>query len=75
MGNSTIHALRFGDGLFAKRDILPFSMIAIYAGHFIDDSKNFISNNLTVEEDENLSKNLLSYNDTHTLDIPPELTR
>jgi len=75
VANSTLSTLTFGDGLFAKRDIPATSLIAIYAGFFIDVNKTLTLNNLTVEEREDLDKNLMSYNETHNLDLPPALTR
>ena len=58
-----------GEGLFAKKSIGLGSVIAIYSGHFVDSSKVF-TDSMSQEEKENKHKNLLSFNQTHLIDIP-----
>jgi hypothetical protein len=75
LNNSTLQNLTNGDGLFAKRFIPAHSLVAIYAGYFIDVNASIYFDNMTLGEREEAHKNLMSYNETHNLNIPPELTR
>ena len=45
------------------------------SGYFIDVNETFYHENMTRAEQEESHKNLMSYNDTYNLNIPPELTR
>jgi len=45
--------------------------VAIYAGHVIEVNAITTLDNATIDEIENLHKNLIALNDTHMIDIPP----
>merc|ERR1711981_940836 len=74
IGESNIEGMRFADGIFAKRVIPHFRLVAIYAGNLLNQASYdalFSPNNVTDEEYENIQKNLISLNDDITIDIPP----
>jgi hypothetical protein len=48
--NSTLQNLTNGDGLFARRFIPALSMVAIYAGYFIDTNATMTHENMTIDE-------------------------
>ena len=64
-----------GDGLFARRNINPDEIVALYAGLLVFDEGIIHSENMTIEEMEDAQKNLLSYNTFYSLDIPPKYTK
>ena len=61
-----------GEGVFARRDIPAYSLVAMYAGQLLEDSNSMYTPNMTIDERENRHKYLLTFNDTYDLDIPPE---
>ena len=58
-----------GEGLFAKKVIGMGSVISIYSGIFINSSFVF-SDSMTQEQKEDHHKNLLSFNQSHLINIP-----
>ena len=61
-----------GEGVFARRDIPPQTLIMNYAGYLIDYKYDAMDTcNETVEITEDRDKNAMSYNDSHRIDIPP----
>ena len=63
-----------GDGLFARRTIDPGEIVSLYAGTLVFDEGKLHTDNMTMEEMEDAQKNLLTYNNVYTLDIPPKYT-
>ena len=54
---------------------LAHSLALIYAGVYVDYQEgNLFPENATIDEREDMSKNWLSYNSTHMIDIPPKYT-
>ena len=58
-----------GEGLFAKKVIGMGSVISIYSGILINSSFVF-SDSMTQEQKEDHHKNLLSFNQSHLINIP-----
>ena len=63
-----------GDGLFARRTINPGEIVALYAGTLVFDEGKLHTYNMTMEEMEDAQKNLLTYSNLYSLDIPPRYT-
>ena len=63
-----------GEGLFARRTIDPGEIVSLYAGTLVFDEGKLHTENMTMEEMEDAHKNLLSYLDAYSLDIPPRYT-
>lgn len=58
-----------GQGLFAKRDIIMGSTIALYSGQMITNLSRILKGK-NVELQESLHRNWLNFNKTHVLDVP-----
>jgi len=71
---STLSNMSFGDGLFARKTIQANSLVAIYAGQLLPSEKEVLFPNMTEEEQEDVHKNWLYYDDTYLIDVPPSLT-
>ena len=63
-----------GDGLFARRIINQGEIVALYAGTLVLDERKLHTYNMTMVEMEDAQKNLLTYNNVYSLDIPPKYT-
>ena len=50
------------------------SLVAIYAGQLLPSEKEVLFPNMTEEEQEDVHKNWLYYDDTYLIDVPPSLT-
>jgi hypothetical protein len=61
-----------GEGLFARRDIMPGEVAVMYAGVKVYDEDAMFLANMSICEREDAHKNLLNFNDDYTLDVPPE---
>ena len=58
-----------GEGLFAKKNLEMGSVIAQYSGYLVKNvSEKMVGKSREFQED--LHKNLLSFNKTHSIDIP-----
>ena len=72
---TTISGMRFSDGLFAKRVLPHFALVAVYAGTRLnkqEHDKIFSPKNITDEMYEDMQKNLITLDDDITIDIPPK---
>ena len=69
---STIAGMRYSEGIFAKRHIPSFRLVAVYAGVLLTDSEcQDIFKNVSIEMHEDLHKNQIELNDDLTIDVPP----
>ena len=69
---STIAGMRYSEGIFAKRHIPSFRLVAVYAGVLLSDSEcQDIFENVSIEMHEDLHKNQIELNDDLTIDVPP----
>ena len=59
-----------GEGVFARRDLMEGEVIMFYGGIYVEDISYW--DNMTVEQREDVHKNLLEYNDTYGIDVPPD---
>ncbi len=68
-----------GQGLFAKRALPPDEVLAVYSGVWIyhtgpdSSDSEWRSLNRTVQEDAH--KNLISFNSTHSINVPPAISK
>lgn len=62
-----------GDALRARRDIPAFTVVSYYAGTKVYDMSVLFSPNMTIDERENIHKNLLSFNKEFDLNVPPPM--
>eukprot|EP00096_Caligus_rogercresseyi_P015516 TRINITY_DN7956_c0_g1_i1.p1 TRINITY_DN7956_c0_g1~~TRINITY_DN7956_c0_g1_i1.p1 ORF type:complete len:363 (-),score=52.91 TRINITY_DN7956_c0_g1_i1:15-1103(-) len=62
------------DALFAKRDIAPHSLVAYYGGIWETYEEPYFTPNMTEAMKEDKHKNLMSFNDTHSIDVTPEMS-
>ncbi|CAB4056692.1 SETD7 [Lepeophtheirus salmonis] len=62
------------DSLFAKRNIPPFNLISYYGGNWEDLSTPHYQSNMTIDEMEERYQYLLTFNKTHLIDIPPDMS-
>jgi len=77
VNETTIRGMKLSDGLFAKRILSHFTLVAVYAGtrlNKIEHDKMFAPKNLTGEISDDLQKNLITLDDEITLDIPPKFS-
>eukprot|EP00095_Tigriopus_kingsejongensis_P009987 snap_masked-scaffold17_size721972-processed-gene-6.6 protein:Tk09987 transcript:snap_masked-scaffold17_size721972-processed-gene-6.6-mRNA-1 annotation:"setd7_halro ame: full" len=63
-----------GQGLFAKRTIPARTLVVSYAGIKVVDEELLFHDKMTSAEEEDAHKNLMSYSDDFSLDIPPHLS-
>ena len=73
--DTTISGMRYADGLFAKRVLPHFTLVAVYAGtrlNKIEHDKIFAPKNITEEMSEDMQKNLITLDDDITIDVPPK---
>ena len=78
VANTTISGMKYSDGLFAKRIVPHFTLVAVYAGtrlNKIEHDTIFSSSNITDEMSEDLQKNLITLDDHITIDVPPKYSR
>ena len=61
-----------GEGMFARRAILAGEAVALYAGTLVLDEDALFRDNMTEAESDDAHKNLLSYDDHHSLNLPPK---
>ncbi len=61
-----------GQGLFARRDIAPHELVVVYAGTLVLSTDDRAAN-MSVDEREVYYKNLMSYDDNYSLNVPPEM--
>lgn len=59
-----------GQGLFAKRDIIMGSVIALYSGQMITNLSQILTAAKDADMAEKLHRNWLNFNKTHVLDVP-----
>lgn len=67
--------LGVGDGIFARRDIPAQSLVVAYAGFLVFDEAALYTGNMTSAEHEDAHKNLMSFNDDYSLNIPPWMSQ
>ena len=75
INGSTIPGMKFSEGIFAKRRIPRFRLVAVYAGVLLQDSEyhdNF--DDVPDESYDDVHKNLIELNDDITIDVPPQFT-
>ena len=53
-------------------EILPGELVTLYAGTLVLDEEALYTDNMTSAEWEDVHKNLISFDDHHSLDTPPE---
>jgi hypothetical protein len=63
-----------GEGMFARRTILPDEVVVMYAGLRVPDESGLYTANMTEFEREDAHKNLMSMYDEYSINIPPSYT-
>ncbi len=63
-----------GNGMFARRTILPNELVVNYAGMVVYEEGDLYTDNMTAFEMEDAHKNLMSYNDDYMINVPPKHT-
>ena len=72
---STIPGMKFSQGIFVKRRIPRFRLVAVYAGLRMTHSEYDANYDDTPDEShDDVHKNLIGLNDDFTIDVPPQLT-
>ena len=70
--DSKIPEVRGQDGLFARRRIEANQLVATYGGFKVYDEEKLYRWNMTLDEREDAHKNLMSFNEDFSLNLPPE---
>lgn len=63
-----------GQGLFAKRTIPAQTLVATYAGLRVYDEDLLYLDDMTPQQIEDAHKNLMSFDDDYSLNIPPKMS-
>ena len=72
INQSTIPGMQFSDGIFAKRKIPKDRLVAVYSGLLLDNVKyQNIFKNVTFDTYADVHKNVIEFNDSFTMDVPP----
>uniref|UniRef100_A0A0K2VGB1 SET domain-containing protein n=1 Tax=Lepeophtheirus salmonis TaxID=72036 RepID=A0A0K2VGB1_LEPSM len=69
-----VPAIANQDAIFARRDIPAHSIVSYYSGVWETYDLPFFTPNMTEMEKQDKHKNLLSFNDTHSIDVTPHMS-